>query len=626
MEKITLKEFFIVKSRDSMKKPWSITTTLRNPERLRGFLGVLSQLEGMDWSFENQEKFQILLIQSRLYGYGNTQFYNTLSKKQVRLLDDFSKDVPFEEAEKIFLGKQYEDPAMRGRQSINPLRKLGFVAIRDGKVCVTDLGKLFLQDGFDLGEVFLRSFLKWQIPNLDSDEYSSDVEYDIKPFVGMLHLINAVNEKEERDGNEAKGISKKEFALFVPTLIHYGDVEKYADKIIALRTGLQGKERHQQNEFFEKYREEFTAEFLGTDNDKDIQSLLSNLKDYGDNAIRYFRLTKYLHIRGGGFYVDLEPRRMVEIMSLLEHDTAQSQSFESKEAYLEYIANISQPQLPWETRKKHTEIITNLVSDIQVYEKGLRQQAHAIKDYKKMGDDALKQYVAELRAYRKVLQDEIVRRESQDAKHVTSYIELLKNIFEQEDRPLLLEKLSALSLVALNDALNIQPNYPVGDDNEPTFTAPGNMPDIECFYETFNTICEVTMLTGRDQWYNEGQPVMRHLRNFEDRYGDKPSYCLFIAPQLHRDTVNTFWNAVKYEYEGKRQKIIPLSITQFVSVLNILLEMKAKDIFLHHADIMFLYDEIVALSEKSQSSNEWLESIPTVIVSWGKKLTSEKTT
>ena len=626
MEKITLKEFFIVKSRDSMKKPWSITTTLRNPERLRGFLGVLSHLEGMDWNFENQEKFQILLIQSRLYGYGNTQFYNTLSKKQVKLLDDFSKDVPFEEAEKIFLRKQYEDPAMRGRQSINPLRKLGFVAIRDGKVCVTDLGKLFLQDDFDLGEVFLRSFLKWQIPNLDSDEYSSDVEYDIKPFVGMLHLINAVNEREERDGNEAKGISKKEFALFVPTLIHYGDVEKYADKIIALRTDLQGKERHQQNEFFEKYREEFAAEFLGTDDDKDIQSLLNNLKDYGDNAIRYFRLTKYLHIRGGGFYVDLEPRRTVEIMSLLEHDTAQSQSFESKEAYLEYIADISQPQLPWETRTKHMEIITNLVSDIQAYEKDLQQQAHAIKDYKKMDDDTLKQYVAELRAYRKVLQDEMVRRESRDAKHVISYIELLKNIFEQEDRPLLLEKLSALSLVALNDALNIRPNYPVGDDNEPTFTAPGNMPDIECFYETFNTICEVTMLTGRDQWYNEGQPVMRHLRNFEDRHGDKPSYCLFIAPQLHRDTVNTFWNAVKYEYEGRKQKIIPLSITQFVSVLNILLEMKAKDTFLHHPDIMFLYDEIVALSEKSQSSNEWLESIPTVITSWGKKLTSEKTT
>lgn len=34
----------------------------------------------------------------------------------------------------------------------------------------------------------------------------------------------------------------------------------------------------------------------------------------------------------------------------------------------------------------------------------------------------------------------------------------------------------------------------MGDDNEPTFTAPANKPDIECFYQSFNSICEVTML------------------------------------------------------------------------------------------------------------------------------------
>ena len=169
------------------------------------------------------------------------------------------------------------------------------------------------------------------------------------------------------------------------------------------------------------------------------------------------------------------------------------------------------------------------------------------------------------------------------------------------------------------------PNYPVGDDNEPTFTAPANMPDIECFYETYNIICEVTMLTGRDQWYNEGQPVMRHLRDFEDRHNDKPSYCLFIAPKLHRDTVNTFWNAVKYEYEGRTQKIIPLSIGQFVSLLNILLDMKERDIFLRHSDIMSLYDSILALSDSSKSSDEWLRDIPDTVNAWGERVTSQKT-
>ena len=143
----------------------------------------------------------------------------------------------------------------------------------------------------------------------------------------------------------------------------------------------------------------------------------------------------------------------------------------------------------------------------------------------------------------------------------------------------MLEKLSALGLHALNDALQIHPNYPVGDDNEPTFTAPANVPDIECFYKSFNAICEVTMLRGRDQWFNEAQPVMRHLRDFEERYKEKPSYCLFIAPQIHRDTVNTFWIAIRYEYEGRRQRIIPLSIKLFVSILKTLLKMKKKEFF-----------------------------------------------
>ena len=124
-----------------------------------------------------------------------------------------------------------------------------------------------------------------------------------------------------------------------------------------------------------------------------------------------------------------------------------------------------------------------------------------------------------------------------------------------------LEKWVNAALNIINDSILIKPNAPVGDDNEPTYTAPSGVADIECFYEKFSAICEVTMLTSRDQWFNEGQPVMRHLRDFEKRH-KKQSYCLFIAPRLHQDTVNTFYNSVKYEYEVEKQKIIPNRIAQ----------------------------------------------------------------
>lgn len=599
-----------------MKKPWSITTTLRNPERLRGFLDVLQQLEGEEWTLENQKKYQILLIQNRKYGYGSPQFYNGLSANQISLIDDSSKEISFAKAKEIFETKNYEDPAMRGRQSINPLKKIGLVIIKDNKVVVTSLGKLFLEEDFDLGEIFFRSFLKWQIPNPVSNDYPENGNYDIKPFIGSLHLVNAVNQKEIALGNKPKGISKKEFSLFAPTLINFQNIDSYAEKIVSLRQILRGKTKQEQKDIFDAYKLSFAGEFLGSENQSDISKLLNNLQDYGDNAIRYFRLTRYIYIRGGGFYIDLEPRRSVEIESLLEFDSSQSKSFESGDEYLKYISDISQPRLPWETKDKYIEIIEQLVGEVVRYEDDLNKDHAHIKDYQAMPEAELKKYIAELRSYRRLLQDETDHKKSQAVEQVESYIQDLENIFDSDDRPILLEKLSALGLHALNDALKIQPNYPVGDDNEPTFTAPANTPDIECFYDKFNAICEVTMLTGRDQWYNEGQPVMRHLRDFENEHEDKQSYCLFIAPTLHRDTINTFWTAIKYEYEGRQQKIVPLSINQFALILKVLLQIKKEGKFLKHEELSRLYDQILSSSESFNDSGEWVSSIPSTIDSW----------
>lgn len=599
-----------------MKKPWSITTTLRNPDRLRNFLLVLQRLENLEWDLENQRNYQILLIQHRFYGYGRTQFYNGLSQSQIDLIDDSSQEISFDAAQDIFNTKNYEDPAMRGRQSTNPLKKIGLVSIRDGMVFITDLGKSFLEEDFDLGEIFFRSFLKWQIPNPDSRDYSNNGDYDIKPFIGTLHLINLVNQKEICRENKPKGISKKEFSLFVPTLVHYQNIEQYADRIIDLRYQLSGNNEQEQRIIFDNYKNRFASEFLESTVQDDISSLLSNLRDYGDNTIRYFRLTRYIHIRGNGFYVDLEPRRAVEIESMLTFDNAQSQSFETKDEYLNYISDISQPQLPWETSEKYIEIVEKLIDEIRTYETNIQRNSPEAKNYQEMQVEELQNYVAELRAYRKLLQNEENHKKSQDIDQVNSYIRDLENIFDFDDRPILLEKLSALGLYALNDAIKVQPNYPVGDDNEPTFTAPANTPDIECFYESFNAICEVTMLKGRNQWYNEGQPVMRHLRDFEHKHPNKTSYCLFIAPTLHRDTINTFWTAIKYEYEGERQKIVPLSINQFASVLRTVAQIKIENKFLRHGEISRLYDEILDSANSLNDSNEWLRGIPSIISSW----------
>ncbi|MFQ3550226.1 MAG: AlwI family type II restriction endonuclease [Armatimonadota bacterium] len=514
---------------------------------------------------------------------------------------------------------------MRGRTSVSPLNKIGLCIAKNSndKIIITPLGKYVLSDEFDLGNLLFNHFLKWQLPNPDSKAFSLNDGFSIKPFIGTLHLINEVNKLWSDLGNKPVGINKDEFSLFVPTLIHYKNITKQAKELIQYRILLNSqKNNEEKREIREDYRKKFAQQFLENDSVDKINKLLKNLDDYCDSTIRYFRLTRYIYIRGGGYYVDLEPRRTIEIQKLLETDNASPKSFKNSKDYLEYLSDINLPILPWETKQELINISELLLKDISNYITYFNENTLEIPtfEYKKIDTlqkNELNIYNDGLRQYRRKLADIINSYESQSTSKIQEYITLLKEIHNSKNKKSIeLEKLSTLALVALNDALEIKPNYPVGDDNEPTFTAPANKPDIECFYESFNSICEVTMLTSRDQWFNEGQPVMRHLRDFENSNKIKDTYCLFIAPKLHQDTIETFWFAVKYGYKGARQRIIPLSITQFIRLLESLLEIRNKGIKFTHLELLQLYDDIINKIDTFDNSDEWIRYIPKIISKW----------
>lgn len=602
-----------------MKKPWSISTTVRNPDRLRGFLRVLKELEGQPFNSKNQIKYQILLIQNKLYKPTN------LTREQEEYFDDIEKEMPFSVAQEIFNAQNYKDPAMRGRNSVAPMNKMGLCIAKNAAdgVKITSLGEYFLSESYDLGKLFFIHFLKWQLPNPESRSFSRDGDFSIKPFIGTLHLINEVNRRWEERGNESIGISKEEFSLFVPTLTNHAEISKQADNLIEYRVDLRSqKDEKSKKKFKEKFKKDLAKTFLGTSKSSEINKLLNNLKDYSDNAIRYFRLTRYLHIRGGGFYVDLEPRRSIELEKLLSTDNAAPLEFESADKYIEYLADLEQPALPWETKLELQKIAANLSSDIQSYIADLESKKIKVPEFsfqreKSLNTQQLKSYIEDLRTHRRKLQELEVHFESQDISKIQEYIDALRNIHQSENKKSIeLERLSALSLNALNDALEIKPNYPVGDDNQPTFTAPANKPDIECLYEKFNSVCEVTMLTDRSQWYNEGQPVMRHVRDFENAHAGKAVYGLFIAPKLHQDTMETFWMAVRFGYKGTEQRIVPFSITQFIRLLEILMEIKKEGKKFTHNELLNLYEQILDLTNYVAHSDEWVDQIPETITEW----------
>lgn len=614
-----------------MKKPWSISTTVRNADRIKPFLEVLKLMSGEVFNEDAQIKYQTLLIQHKLYTP------TSLPSNLLKYYDTPENKMPDTEAKEIFAymkSKSEElkkDPGLRGRTSVAPLSKMGLCIAKksEGEVKITETGKAFLEERIDIGELFFRFFLKWQYPNLDSKDFKESDGFAIKPFIGALHLIYRSNKEWEKLGNKPVGLTKEEFSIFVPTLINYQDIYAQVERLIEFRKTLKGlKTKEEQENFKEEYKNNFASEFLETTNGRAIQKLLNNLKDYGDNTIRYFRLTRYLYIRGNGYYINLEARRKVEINKLLETDSAKPLEFRNLEEYRNYIVDISQPMLPWETELELKKIIKELRDNIEGYLIDLKEKKVAVPHFKfrkieEMGKVELKSYIEELREYRRKLQEAVIHYDSQNTERIEEYIKLLRDIYSsRQRRSIELERLATLALNALNDALEIRPNYPVGDDNEPTFTAPANKPDIECFYENFNSVCEVTMLTNRSQWYNEGQPVMRHVRDFENKHSEKEVYCLFIAPRLHQDTAETFWVAVKHGYKGASQRIIPLSITQFIKLLEVLLEFKKQGRFFEHTELLNLYDKIINLTKTVKNSDEWVEKVPDTISAWGEAVLS----
>lgn len=603
-----------------METLWSMSTTVREAERIIGFLRTALEMDGKQWNDSTQIEFQIRLIKNREYlnNPDNTQSFNNLNAEQTNLLKDKTIEMTYEQAKEIFEAKNYESPSMRGRQSMAPLVKLGLVYTRingEKKICVSNVGKMLANGEISFNEFMLDTLLKYQYPNPYDSGFKT---WNTKPFINTLRLIKKVNELCTKKGLKEKGISKLEFGIFALSLKSYQQINEVAERVLDFRKIYESLDDDEKAEFAKNYIEDYLSDF---------NNPVKNVNEYTDNMIRYIRLTKYIYIRGkyAHTYIDLEPRRMTEINSILENDDGSAKNF-TEEEWRNYMGMYGTYELPFETVGKLTEILSGVNDEINQLEIKLSVDTTTMSI--PTGKDELKKVIEERREYRTKLQNlEIKEEYHTNADKIDEALEALEDIKTHNRASLAkkysieLEKWTNVALNIINDSKLIKPNAPVGDDNEPIYTAPSGVADIECFYENFDAICEVTMLTNRDQWHNEGQPVMRHLREFEEENSDKTSYCLFIAPKLHIDTVNTFYMSVKYEYQGKPQKIVPITIGQLESILQTIKSLVLKGKTLKHNDMMDLYEKCINLSAVSDST-VWLDHISNSLTEWEEALVS----
>jgi hypothetical protein len=253
---------------------------------------------------------------------------------------------------------------------------------------------------------------------------------------------------------------------------------------------------------------------------------VKNIFDYGDNTMRYFRYTKYCAVAGslGSWSIDMEPTRTKGIEMLLQEMDGAPRKFSGLQDYLEYMGNPEVPELPWQSSEK----LCILIQDLQEQFKRLGSAAgasnHMLESIPSLLSprSELEQWLHELRNLMRV--QAITTRQQQNRWHASVLTELretlLKTVRQRQSRlePTDLGKLIADILIAIDDAENIAPNYPMDDLGNPISHAPGNRPDIECHYKRFRLVVEVTLDPSKNQWFREGQPVMGHLREFENRF------------------------------------------------------------------------------------------------------------
>lgn len=498
--------------REAKYKPLLFTTTLRNPERLKWFLGVLKEYDGQILDDKLAEKIAGEIIRIGLYTPSNL---SASVKKKIEAKEPLTN----REVAKV-LKENPQNHKEAGFSKGWPSRfdtwfkiakELGFVFYRSGeKIRFSEIGLRLVDNEHPEFEqqAFLNAFVKYQ-----SNSPFRRVQNENVPLILLLEVIKKLN--SDKDFNDA-GISKLE----LPLVIYWKDnnAEKLYRRIKKLRKDFG------YSPSWEVITEICRDEIMeGQDILRDNKSIMV---DYPDEFIRKMRLTGLISLRGGGRFIDINKNEQEKVDYVLKN-YSDYEKYDTEESYFEYISTIDE----------------NLVSVVAVPITAEEQ------------DQYLKKWV-------KIYSWEIIKAEMLNlaGKHLTKD-EILKYL----SNPVRLEFLTALAVKSRFPKIKVIPNYPVDDEGIPTSTAGGigNNGDIECFENVNGILIEVTMSEGRTQTVMEVWPISRHLAEFGKKA--KNSMCYFVAPSIFSDSVKQ----IDYVKQTENLFISPKTIEEFLEHLEV---------------------------------------------------------
>ncbi len=600
---------------------WSIGTALRDPYRMTPeVLSVFDDFKDTDFIGNKKSNGQVTEIR------GQELIYRELVRRKLTRCSELTKEEEdeFNDKESKFSVKKVDkfilrakeqssaregfEPDQRARTFTKPFERVGLIQNDGKKKIVTALGKKYIDGDIELADVFLNFGLKWELPNASDKSFNAIKNINIKPFVGTLALISEVNNLWSKE-NKAVGLDSWETKFFVSTLASYKDIEKTATEIISLRKDyfkLNSKE--EKIDFRKRFSDQFISERIFINPERvNIKNANTTLNDYAKDTIPLFKVTGFIENRGYQ-HIDIPEASSVQASLLIKNELYKPIGFPGYKEYMEYVTDLDAFDAPWKEDLKEKAVIESL--DILIDKENRKEKNIDVEEINielptqntnLLSDSAdISERKEELKLKKAYgLQNAYLVHEN-----ISDLIERYENVMSEKDRSLKLEYYQFLSMLVIDDFEIIKPNFKSNDEFQISFYAPGNIPDMTIEYGTFHIVSEVTVLKNRDQWINEGTPVIVHVDEHKKKYPNIDVIGLFVAPTIHENTLRQWF------LEGKmgNNAVIPFTFSQWISILKKYMEARKNGENPKSSNIKNLLFELVPNSNETRHE-EWEDRI-----------------
>jgi len=617
---------------DKSTKAWYVSCSPRSPEKIAPELKLMVHARGKVWNgVYTKELHKNKGLSPSTFEQEKKKFEEEKRKNQEFIAKKLA-DLP------DFKGDTFdEEISFSIRDRVAPMKTYGFLYVdKENKLRITDAGMMIINDHRPK-EVFMKQMLKWQYPSYQHGvarphplKYPES-KFNIFPYVATLHLIYLLD-----------GLTKQEIAIFCLTTRKFNETESVKKEIENFR--LQLSKIHGKNprkEFIQKYHYDrfhkiYHEEAISGKKIREgktqagaeeyIKTKIRNSGDIADAATRYFRYTGLLSSKGNRVIILSEREKDVrEILS----GTFKLYPYKDVNKFYKYFGNPTIPKLSYEENSKLIVRINkvdeksrDLFSEIKKLNLKTQQKLISIPQLDKLDAEKLKDIYYELLENKILLKRDRLVGELQNSSVIENTIipdleiytkssnEINDIISEKfiSDKNSVFEFVVWRALIAFGDALEYKNNFLIDEELNILNHAPGYQGDMEIYYDDFVLLTEVTTSSGLTQFKMEGEPVTRHCEVL-DRDTKLPTYCLFIANTVNDNTYKEFLRYNKL----KKTRIVPLSLIEFINIINKQKDMLKEGEVLNSKDLQLLLDSILSKLNSITNINQWKNLISTEV-------------